>query len=223
MSGTGPRIVLLHALRESQVPAWEAFAANWPEARIFNLLDDSLSADVAADGGLTPAMVERFLTLGRYARGTGAEGILFTCSAFGPAIDAVKRELPMPVLAPNEAAFEAAVAAGPRIGLIVTFPGSVPPLRAELDAVGAANGRALDITEIVVSGALAALQSGQADEHDRLIAEAAARLTDVDALVLGQFSMARAAAKIPSVAGRTVITTPDSAVRKLRRELIGAG
>lgn len=219
MSGGQPRIVLLHALRESQVPAWEAFAANWPEARVFNLLDDSLSADVAADGGLTPAMVERFLTLGRYAQGTGAEGILFTCSAFGPAIEAVKRELPLPVLTPNEAAFEAAVAAGSRIGLMVTFPGSIPPLRAELDAAGAAHGRALDVTEVVVPGALAALQSGQADEHDRLIAEAAARLTEVDALILGQFSMARAAGKMPSVPRRSVITTPDSAVRKLRRAL----
>lgn len=222
MSGGQPRVVLVHALRESQVPAWEAFAANWPEARIVNLLDDSLSADVAADGGLTPAMVERFLTLGRYAQGTGADGILFTCSAFGPAIAAVKRELPIPVLAPNEAAFEAAVAAGPRIALMVTFPGSVPPLRAELDAIGAAKGQALDVTEVVVQGALAALQAGGADEHDRLIAEAAARLADADALVLGQFSMARAAARIPSVPGRAVITTPDSAVRKLRRELTGA-
>ena len=36
-------------------------------------------------------MTGRFLTLSRYAVGTGAEGILFTCSAFGPCIDAVAR------------------------------------------------------------------------------------------------------------------------------------
>ena len=50
-----------------------------------NLLDDSLSADLARDGGLTDAMTERFLRLGRYAAGTGSDAILFTCSALAPA------------------------------------------------------------------------------------------------------------------------------------------
>jgi hypothetical protein len=39
--------VLIHALRESLVPAWDAFAAGWPEAVTYNLLDDSLFADLA--------------------------------------------------------------------------------------------------------------------------------------------------------------------------------
>jgi 7-keto-8-aminopelargonate synthetase-like enzyme len=30
---TPPRIHLIHALRESQAPIWDAFAAHWPEAR----------------------------------------------------------------------------------------------------------------------------------------------------------------------------------------------
>ena len=113
---TGPRIALIHALRESQVPIWEAFAADWPEARTTNLLDDSLSADLAAEGELTADMIGRFLTLGRYAASTGADAILFTCSAFGPAIAAVQQDLDIPVLTPNEAAFEEAIAHGSQIG-----------------------------------------------------------------------------------------------------------
>ena len=125
-TGKRPRVVLIHALRDSLVPAWNAFAAGWPEAVTYNLLDDSLSADLAADGALTDGMVDRFLTLGKYAAATGSRGertdaILFTCSAFGPAIMRVKERLSIPVLRPNEAAFEAAVDAGSRIGLIVTF------------------------------------------------------------------------------------------------------
>src|SRR5471030_1412277 len=61
------RIALIHALKHS-IPAIEdAFARLWPEARLANLLDDSLSADLARDGALTPAMHLRFLTLARYA------------------------------------------------------------------------------------------------------------------------------------------------------------
>src|SRR3712207_6223753 len=113
------RIALIHALRHSPPPVEAAFARLWPEATLMNLLDDSLSAGLARDGALTPRMTERFLTLARYAAGTGAAGILFTCSAFGPCIEAVARDLaPMPVLKPNEAMVEEAGAVGGAIGLL---------------------------------------------------------------------------------------------------------
>ena len=50
------RIALIHALRHSPPPVETAFAALWPEARLMNLLDDSLSADLARDGAITDAM-----------------------------------------------------------------------------------------------------------------------------------------------------------------------
>ena len=107
------RIALIHALKHSIVPIEAAFANLWPAATLMNLLDDSLSADVARDGRITDAMTERFLRLGRYAAGTGADAILFTCSAFGPCIEAVAREqAPMPVLKPNAAMIEQAVGSG---------------------------------------------------------------------------------------------------------------
>jgi len=106
------RLALIHALRHSPPPIEAAFARAWPEARLMNLLDDSLSADLAREGSLTPAMTARFLDLSGYAAGTGADGILFTCSAFGPCIEAVAaRHAPMPVLKPNEAMVEEACAA----------------------------------------------------------------------------------------------------------------
>jgi hypothetical protein len=222
------RIVLIHALKESQAPAWSAFARGWPEARIFNLLDDSLSADFAEAGALTPTMVERFLTLGRYAAGANTDSqptraILFTCSAFGAAIDRVKRDLSIPVLRPNEAAFEAALNTGRRIGLMSTFPKSLPPLVDELHAMAADRGVAVEVTTIVAEGGLKALQSGNGGLHDSIAAEAAARHRDLDALVLCQFSLARAASGIAPVPGRAVFTTPDSAVAKLKTLLQACG
>ena len=77
---TPPRIALIHALKHSIAPIEAAFATAWPEARLMNLLDDSLSADLARDGALTDAMTQRFLALGDYAAATGADGILFTLS-----------------------------------------------------------------------------------------------------------------------------------------------
>ncbi|TXH36780.1 MAG: hypothetical protein E6Q98_10000 [Rhodospirillaceae bacterium] len=216
------RIMLIHALAESVAPIHRAFAADWPEASCFDLMDTSLSADLAAAGALTQSIHDRFLMLGRYAAELSGEGgktagILFTCSAFQPAIDAVKADLSLPVLRPNEAAFDAALDTGRRIGLLVTFPPSLTSLSAELRGMAAARGIEIDLTARNVDGALAALKAGDGGRHDALVAEAAAEMRDVDVLVLGQFSLARAAAAIKPVEGRAVLTTPDSAVRKLHR------
>ena len=211
------RIALIHALKHSIAPIEAAFAALWPQARLANLLDDSLSADLARDGALTAAMTERFLTLARYAAATGADGILFTCSAFGPCIEACARELaPMPVLKPNEAMIgEILATAGPaaRIGLMATFA----PTLATMPAEFAAAASTIQLTPCLAAAALAALDRGDPLAHDHAAAEAAAALADCDAIALAQFSLARAAPAIRAATGKPVFTTPDSAVRKLRR------
>ena len=215
------RIALIHALRNSVDPILDSFARLWPEAETFNLLDDSLSAAVESEGRLTTPIIERFLALGRYAAATQVGGrrtdaILFTCSAFGRAIEAVQSESSIPVLRPNDGAFEQALDRGRRIGLLVTFRPALDSLSDALRDRAARRGLTCDVRGVFVPGALAALQSGRGAEHDAAIAAAAAALTDVDAIVLGQFSMARArAAMDASLAGR-VLTTPDCAVEQLR-------
>ena len=126
------RIALIHALSHSVAPINEAFARDWPEAQRMNLLDDSLSADLARGGkGLDEAMHERFQRLAQYAVDTGARGILFTCSAFGPCIEAVaRRHAGIPVLKPNEAMIDEVAQGQGRLGLIATFAptlASMPP------------------------------------------------------------------------------------------------
>ena len=207
------RIALIHALRHSPPPIEAAFREHWPEARLMNLLDDSLSADLARDGRLTAAMTQRVLTLARYAAGTGAKGILFSCSAFGPCIEACARELaPLPVLKPNEAAIEEAVGMGRRIGLLATFPGTLASMPPEFPP-------GVEVVPCLAEGALAALDSGDVEAHDRLAAEASAALKGCDVVLLGQFSLARAAPLVAAATGRPVVSTPGSAVRKLKRAL----
>jgi len=216
------RIALIHALTHSMPAIVATFARLWPEVRLANLLDDSLSADLARDGALTPAMTERFLTLARYSQRNGADAILFTCSAFGPCIDACARELaPMPVLKPNEAMIEEAVAlAGPssRIGLLATFA----PMLASMPAEVAAVAPGVTVVPCLAADALPALDRGDAAGHDRAAAQAAIALRDCDVVALGQFSLARAAPLVAEATGKTVLTTPDSAVRKLQRLLTPA-
>jgi Asp/Glu/hydantoin racemase len=134
-------------------------------------------------------------------------------------LQAVQKVLSFPVLRPNEAAFEEALEVGQRIGLMVSFGPALPPLKTEVEEMAAQHGLRPEIFATVAEGALEALQAGRADEHDSIVAEAATHLPRIDVMVLGQFSLARAAAAVKARGVKHVITTPDSAVRKLRRVL----
>ncbi|WP_291296588.1 arylsulfatase [Elioraea sp.] len=218
-----PRIALIHALRHSPQPIAEAFARLWPAPTLMNLLDDSLSADLARDGAITPAMTQRFLDLAAYARRTGAEAILFTCSAFGPCIEAVKAaNADIPVLKPNEAMIDAALDAAPsgRIGLLATFPATLPSMRPEFAAAAKARGITLTLAEACAPAALSALDAGDAARHDAEAAAVAPTL-EGEVIALAQFSLARAADAVAAATGKRVLTTPDSAVLRLKALLRG--
>ena len=215
------RIVLIHAVTAAMAPVEAAFAALWPEAERVNLLDDSLSSDHERAGRLTPAMVARFETLAGYARSIGAGGILFTCSAFGEAIDAVARHSDVPVLKPNRAMFEDALANGGRIGMLATFGPSIASMEQEFAEVAALVRPDTTLQTVLVDGALPALKSGDAATHDRLLAQAAPRLSACDAVMLAHFSTTRAQTAVQTELACPVLSAPGSAVLKLKQALRG--
>ena len=210
------RIALIHALAHSVDPINTAFVRDWPQAQRMNLLDDSLSADLARNGqGLDAAMHARFQRLAQYAVDAGAQGILFTCSAFGPCIEAVaRRHASMPVLKPNEAMLAEAAAGRGTLGLISTFAPTLVSMPPEFP-----DGIVLETA--LAEGALDALNRGDGPLHDALIAEQALALKarGCERIALAQFSMARARTACEAATGLTVLTTVDSAVRALRARL----
>jgi Asp/Glu/hydantoin racemase len=213
------RIVLIHAVTVAMAPVEVAFAALWPEAERVNLLDDSLSADRACEDRLTPAMFGRFRLLGRYAATIGADGILFTCSAFDEAIERVAKELPIPVLKPNEAMFEAALAHGTRLGLLATFGPSVASMTREFEDLARTRGMSATLEVVCIEAAMTAFKAGDSAAHDRLLAEAAPQLAGCDAVMLAHFSTARAEAAVAARLACPVLTAPGSAVEKLKDAL----
>lgn len=214
-----PRIALVHALLHSIAPINEALARDWPQAERMNLLDDSLSADLARAGRLDGSMTSRFVALADYAVATGAQALLFTCSAFGPCIEAVaRRHAGLPVLKPNEAMVEEAEVLvhrqGGSIGLVASFVPTLSSMPAEF-----APGTRL--LTALAEGALEALNRGDSTAHDEATAVAAITLKakGCTVIALAQFSLARAAPLVALRTGLPVFTTVDSAVRKLRRLL----
>lgn len=210
------RIAIIHATRLAVDPIAAAFNALWPEAERLDLLDQTLSIDRARSAEITPALTARFIALAEYAQLAGAAGILFSCSAFGPCIDAARRAVALPILKPNEAMFREALGAGSRLGLIATFEPSIAPMRDELLAMAAESGCSITLEVVCVPEAFAALDAGDGERHDRLVAQAAAAIGSVDAVMLAQFSMARAATLCRQSTTAPLFTSPECAAAAMK-------
>ena len=219
------RIGLIHATPLAVAPIAAAFERLWPQAQLHNVLDDSLSQDRARDGQLTPAMTQRFIDLTGYALGCGCDAILFTCSAFGPAIEAAARTTSRPALKPNQAMFDMALATPHpsgvlHLGLLATFEPSIASMAQELKDMARALGLVMEIHSAHVPEAMDDLSRGDADLHHHKIAEALAHLPACDVIVLAQFSMAAAQPLAQSRSAVPVLSSPDCAVMALRQRMM---
>jgi hypothetical protein len=224
MSTASPRIALIHATALAIEPVQAAFGRHWPQARRMNLLDDSLSVDRAQEGRLTDAMVQRFVDLTGYAQRAGCGGILFTCSAFGPAIEVAARATGLPTLKPNEAMFEQALARHQpgrtlTLGLVATFQASIASMAEELEQMAGERGIPVALRSVFVPQAMEDLAQGRAAEHHRKVAAAARDLAGCDAVMLAQFSMAAAAAEVQAQLPCPVLSSPDCAVLSLLQRM----
>jgi Asp/Glu/hydantoin racemase len=217
-----PRIALIHAVATAIPPIRHAFKEGWPEAQVSNLLDDDLMPAYTREGGLTPHITERICALALYAARTGADGILFTCSVFPQAEDMAKQLVRIPLLKPDEAMIVAALDAGARIGVVATNPPAAPAAAAQLRAGAEARGLRIHVTESVAEGAFAIGNAGDSATHDRMVVEAAARIAgQVDVLCLAQVSMALARRAVQAAVTVPVLTSPDTAVARLKALLGG--
>jgi Asp/Glu/Hydantoin racemase len=214
------RIFLIHATRVAMDPVNAAFAQLWPEARCFNLWDDSLSQDASDAGQVTPALSLRIRALAKHAVKAHADGILFTCSSFSDAIEACQKEFSIPILKPNEAMVREALEIGGRVAALTTFIPAGKTIVEDFDVEGDRLDAKALVTPVFCEGALELLKSGDVRGHDEIIARVAASLAGkYDVLCFAQFSMTTAVKAAEEAFGARVLTTPGSAVSLLQRRL----
>ena len=217
------RIGAVHALTASMEPIEQAFGREWPEAEVINLCDQSLYADYHRWGCETEEIGRRVAQLLEYSAATGAQGILFSGSLFSESVVAARARLKVPVLTAYEAMIEAACAADTRLALLATVADTISAIKRDLTRYAGEHGQSFTLDARLVPGALDALRSGDRTSHNRLIANAASELEECGALMLAQHSMGSARPLMKDVAGRQILTSPDTAVRKLRQLIDGEG
>jgi Asp/Glu/hydantoin racemase len=196
------RIALIHAVPAALGPLFQYYSEAAPELDLYNLLDDGLMRLLALHDPV-PAR-RRLAEMIAVARDTyQVELALLTCSAVPrPTLDALRTAAGIPVLKIDEPMARAAVKAGRRLGVIVTFPPTVETARhllLEADPT-------VDLTIELVPD-LAAIPA------------AAERLASLDAIVLAQVSMAPLAAGLRGRFSIPVFTSLDTSLAAVREAL----
>jgi hypothetical protein len=100
--------------------------------------------------------------------------------------------------------------------MLATFQPSVAGMETEFREIAGAAGSGATLDSFCVAGAMKTLQEGDGAEHDQLVAIAAPRFADRDAVLLAHFSTSRAAAAVRAALRCPVLTAPGAAVAKLK-------
>ncbi|MWA08159.1 hypothetical protein E5671_02855 [Streptomyces sp. BA2] len=190
-------MALISATPAAIGPAVDGLADAFPEAEPWNLLDDALLTDAAAQGGLTPALADRMRRLITHAVEGGARGVLLTCSLYGPV--AARADVGVPVLAADSAAFAAALAGGHRRVLVLaTFTAALDDCLERFRAAArAAHSPTEAVGRVIAPG----------DRPDP---------AGADAILLAQYSLAPRADELSAALGLPVHAGPRTAARALR-------
>jgi hypothetical protein len=127
----------------------------------------------------------------RAARVAGARAVLCTCSTIGGIAEMAR--VGLPVIRVDRPMAAAAVAAGPRIRVLVALASTAGPTMELIAEEARAAGRVVTSSVTIVDGAWARFEADDQDGYLALIADAIAATADADVVVLAQASMADAA------------------------------
>ncbi|WP_152768034.1 aspartate/glutamate racemase family protein, partial [Paraburkholderia franconis] len=212
-------IAVVHTGPVSVQPIKEQISEQIPDARVINIVDDSLLSDVRAAGHVTPEVASRIHSYMANAQGMRVDIILNACSSVGEAVDSVRNFISTPIVKIDEAMAEEASFIGSHIGVIATVSTTLEPTVRLVKKKAGELRRAVEVTVRIAEGAFEALLSGDGARHDEIVKSAISILaTQVDVVVLAQVSMARLVPQLERVCV-PVLSSPRSGVAALKRAL----
>jgi len=191
----------------------DIFREIMPNVRRINIVDDSLLADVMATGKITPSVTKRMCAYVQAAEGAGADVILSLCSSLGPTIDVARPLVKVPVIKIDDPMTEEAARSASRIGVMATVLTTLGPTVDLIRSKATAMNKEIQIQPVLVEGAFQILMSGNRQQHDRMVAEAAQTLSaNVDLVVLAQASMTRLVPILAQETGLRILSSPRLAI-----------
>jgi Asp/Glu/hydantoin racemase len=212
-------IVVVHTGPVTVQPIKEQFNELMSEARVINIVDDSLLNDVRSAGHLTPEVTSRIYSYMSNAQAMGADIILNACSSVGEATDLLRDMIRTPIVKVDESMAAQASSIGSRIGVVATVSTTLEPTVRLIRKKAAEHGRTIEITERIAEGAFEALLKGDGARHDEILKRSIVELAnEVDVVVLAQVSMARLVPALGTLRV-PVLSSPRSGVEAVKRAL----
>lgn len=206
-----------HGLEERMRPIFRELL---PDCRVVTILDDTLIADVMQAGKVDAPVADRLRQYFTYAERMGVDAILNTCSSVGEVAETAKHSLRTPLIRIDEAMAQEAVQRYDSIGVVATLRTTLAPTVGLIRKQAEQLGKQVSVHEALAQGAYDALVTGRADEHDRLIMQAAQAAAErVSALVLAQGSMVRMEQELRNRTGIPVLSSPRLGVMAVKRIL----
>ncbi|MDX3261926.1 aspartate/glutamate racemase family protein [Streptomyces sp. MI02-2A] len=179
-------LALLHT-SSAHVPVFDALRDRFhPGLELRHLVAEELLERARVHGPDAVADAVRHLLDAAVA--AGARAVLCTCSTIGAVAE--RTEVDVPVLRVDRPMAAAAVATGPRIVVIATVESTLAPTVALIREEAA--GSDVEVRTVLVEGAWERFEAGDTDGYVRAVAGSADTVTDADAIVLAQASMAPA-------------------------------
>jgi Asp/Glu/hydantoin racemase len=214
------KIVVIHTSLVSIETLKDLFFKLIPEAEIYNIVDDSLLAEVMKKGKVSHAIIERMKNHVASAEILGADVILSQCSSMGPAIDFIANSCKTPIIKIDQAMAEKAVSMGSKIGVVATVRSTMKPSCDLINSVAKREKKEIEITEGIVDGALAILlKEGNQKRHNELVLEKIRLLEEsCDVIVLAQGSMIVLLPELKDFK-TPILTSPELGVRQIRKVL----
>jgi len=181
-------LALLHT-SPLHVPVFDALRdEHHPGLELRHFVDEELLTRARREG--PEAVADELRAVLDTAVGEGASAVLCTCSTIGGVAEAAAAAVP--VLRSDRPMAAAAVAAGPRIVVLATVESTFGPTTSLIQEEARRAGREVRVRTRLVEGAWERFGSGDTDGCARLVAAAIDTVTDADAIVLAQGSMAPA-------------------------------
>ena len=210
---------MVHAVAESIPPVKLAFDDIFPEAEVVNLLDEGLLMDFGEE--LTPKLRRRMSQVICYAAEHGADAVALACSVYAPVVDTAKDLVDVPVVSSYGPVMAEAAVSGPRVGIIATNNATLRDAEFYLHRAAQEQGLEVSVNPCLAEDLFQVLRrQGQEGFEQRLAEDVSNMAPEVDAVLLGQFSMATAWERLKSVSPVPVLSAPHSSARQLRKLLV---
>ncbi|MBB6735803.1 aspartate/glutamate racemase family protein [Cohnella zeiphila] len=215
-----PKLAIIHTTPVTVEPLKSLALERIPNVEIFNLVDDSILPELAANGGRVEAVRERWSQYAAIAERLGADCILNACSSIGELCARVQPGIGVPIVRIDEAMAEHAVRSAARIGVAATLETTLQPTQRLLRAKAEQAGRTALLEPVVAASAYKLLMAGDKEGHDRELAETLRLLAErTDVVVLAQASMARVLDRFEPEERRKFLTSPGLGMDRVKQVL----